>query len=50
MTKVHAWLHLAAEVEILKIEVVCKGRPGGTITLDFRGKHVGKYQHTFKIK
>jgi len=37
-------------VEILKIEVVCKGRPGGNIILDFRGKHVGKQHHSFKIK
>ncbi len=37
-------------MEILKIEVVCKGRPGGNIILDFRGKHVGKQHHSFKIK
>lgn len=40
----------AAEVEILRIEVVCKGRPGGNIVLDFRGKDVGKQRHAFKIK
>ena len=29
---------LAAEVEIVKVEVVCPDRPGGTITLDFSKK------------
>lgn len=48
--KVHSYCYEAAEVEIIKIEVVCQGRPGGNIVLDFRGKHVGKFQHSFKIK
>lgn len=40
----------AAEVEILKIEVVCEDRPKGNITLDFQGEHVGKHAHRFVIK
>ena len=35
----------AAEVEIVKVEVVCPDRPGGNITLDF----INKEKH-FQIK
>ena len=40
----------AAEVEILKIEVVCEGRPKGNIILDFSGQHLGKNVHKFVIR
>lgn len=37
-------------MEILKIEVICEGRPKGNIVLDFQGEHVGKNAHKFVIK
>jgi hypothetical protein len=31
-------IYTAAEVEIVKVEVICPDRPGGNINLDFKSK------------
>lgn len=43
--KVTVGIYLAAEVEIVKVEVLCPDRPGGTISLDF-----SKKDKAFQIK
>jgi Rho GDP-dissociation inhibitor len=41
----YLWPHSAAEVEIVKVEVVCPNRPGGNVTLNFKKK-----EKVFQIK
>ena len=47
--KVFTVLKLAAEVEILKVEVVTPNRPGGNIVLDFKHSQPGM-KRFFQLK